>query len=294
MLSINWRRGELQLEVYVDVLFFWNVLMNLILLYITKLLRRQKTSCARIILGAIFGAFISCLITVFISLPSVANLMISYGFTGIIMVLIVFGKKNKRGMMNNYLYFLIVTFIFGGMLQSFLSSLKTMNLLSKVFNSILNQNISGTMMIVLLIIIIPLMTIILLNAKKKTKDEKCYYRVILKIDEKCIPCIGFMDTGNSLYDPTNGKPVILVDRVLLHSIYEEVKMNHPEKIRLVPYRCIGKENGLLEGIRMDEVTIENEQDSFTRSQITAALSEYEFKNSKDYQVLLHSRLLGNL
>lgn len=284
----------MQLEVYVDVLFFWNVLMNLILLYITKLLRRQKTSWARIILGAIFGAFISCLITVFLSLPSIINLMISYGFTGIIMVLIVFGKKNKKGMMNNYLYFLIVTFVFGGMLQSLISSLKSMNLLSKIYNYILNQNVSGTMMVILLIIIIPLLTVILMRAKKNTKEESCYYNVLLKIDEKCIPCKGFLDTGNSLYDPLNGKPVILVDRVLLHSLYEEVKMNRPEKIRLIPYRCIGKENGLLEGIRFDEVTIENESDSFTRIQITAAMSEFEFKNSKDYQVLLHSELLGNL
>lgn len=284
----------MQLEVYVDVLFLWNVLMNLILLYITKLLRRQKTSCARMLLGALFGAFISCLITVFISLPSIVNLMISYGFTGIFMLWIVFGKKNKKGMLNDYIYFIIVTFFVGGMLQSFISSLTSMNLLSRIYNQLLARNLSTKVMLFLLATSVPMIITILIKVRKNAKEENCYYDVVLKMDDISIRCKGFLDTGNSLYDPMNGKPVILVDRALLQNLIEEVKINRPERFRLIPYRCIGNENGLLDGLRLDEVTIENGRDSFTRNQITVALSEYDFKNSRDYQVLLHTELLGNI
>lgn len=289
---INWRRGELRLEVYIDILFFWNVVMNIALLYITKWLRKQKTSFLRILLGAMYGGLISCATTVLSEIPSIITLIVSYVMTGIVMIFIVFGKKDKRVFWNNFIYFIIVTFVIGGMIESLLSFQITSNVLQQFYQRILHKNqISVVMILGVLMIVIPIFTTLILKLKKKTKEEHCYYKVKLILGDICIPCQGFLDTGNSLYDPMNGKPVIIVDRKLLNELYEQVKLNRPERIRVIPYRCVGVENGLLEGIRFDEVVMENENESSIATQIVAALSEYEFKEYNDYQVLLHSDLI---
>lgn len=283
----------MKLELYIDVFFLWNVVMNLALLSMTKTLRKQKTSGVRVIIASAFGGAIACVTTVITTLPSIISVILSYGLTGIIMIRIAFGKRDRKNFIYNYVYFLLVTFIFGGMMHSILSTVQTGYLVKQFLNNVLDNSVSMLFLLILLCTLFPLLSIVIKGIRSRTKEEMCYYNVLLKIKDKSIPCKGFLDTGNLLYDPLNGKPVILVDRAFIYLLYEETKMNYPQKIRFIPYHCIGKENGLLEGIRFDEVTIGNGEDSYTNYEITAAISEYEFKNKNDFQVLLHSELLGD-
>lgn len=285
-------RGEVQLYVYIDVLFFWNVIMNLILLFLTKWLRRKKTSFVRILLGAAFGAFVSCFTAVMSSIPGILSIFLGFCLTGVLMILIAFGWKGRKCFLYNYLYFIIVTFIFGGMLYSLVNSINVQYLFNKYYEQISRKGVPATLIAILVLVLIPFMVFLAIHWKQKVKEEQCYYDVMLKMEEKCITCRGFLDTGNSLYDPVNGKPVILMNKGMLSSLYQEIEINHPEKIRYIPYRSVGKENGLLQGIRFDEVIIENGEESYSNSFVTVALSENEFKHKKDFQVLLHSGLLG--
>lgn len=66
----------------------------------------------------------------------------------------------------------------------------------------------------------------------------------------------FVDSGNSLRDPLSDKPVILIDKIGAQKL-QDFRKNFPEKFRLIPYRSVGVECGMLESIRADKAIFEN-------------------------------------
>ena len=80
---------------------------------------------------------------------------------------------------------------------------------------------------------------------------------------------GFYDTGNLLTEPVSGRPVSVVCPEFLESILPEemqeslkyIKENQGEKKstrleelnpRFVPYRAVGKENGMLLAVTLED------------------------------------------
>lgn len=85
---------------------------------------------------------------------------------------------------------------------------------------------------------------------------------------------GFVDTGNALKDPLTNKPVIVAEYALLkhclpYEFQQAVEVNANEeallddlistgwanRLRLIPFTSIGRKNGMLLGIRADEVVM---------------------------------------
>ncbi|MDI9413040.1 MAG: sigma-E processing peptidase SpoIIGA [Bacillota bacterium] len=107
------------------------------------------------------------------------------------------------------------------------------------------------------------------------------YQIPLEIliGEHRIKLKSLIDTGNSLKDPLNQKPVIIVEQQavskflppLLNETISSLEENAlctiedlasldewQKRIRLIPYNSIGKKNGMLIGFRPDAVLIENQ------------------------------------
>ena len=61
---------------------------------------------------------------------------------------------------------------------------------------------------------------------------------------------------------------------------------------VIPYHSIGKEHGLLYGIRVKKIIISNSDNRICMGNIIAVMSEHGFVNKKEYQALLHTDLLG--
>lgn len=151
--------------------------------------------------------------------------------TIILMITIAFKYKNIRYFLTNILYTYILSILLGGLIY--------------LFNSKVTLNIYLNYLVII-ILSIEVMTIYIKENKKIKNTYNNYYKVDIYFkDKEKISLIGFLDTGNNLYDPYKKRPIILVDK----------KYQKEDKFILVPYHTINGE-GLLKCIKPEKVYIE--------------------------------------
>ena len=210
---------------YIDLFFIFNVVMDYIIIMSTSILLKRRTSYIRMILSSLIGGISS--LVLFTSLNKIVIEIISI----VIMVLISFGYKGIRYLINNILYMYILSTLLGGIIYLF------------------NIKVSNSMFLTYLIIIVISIEIMILYIKENKKMRSIYnnyYKVDIYFkDREKLSLIGFIDTGNNLYDPYKKRPVIIVPD----------KYIKEDKYILVPYHTING-NGLLKCIKPDIIFID--------------------------------------
>lgn len=124
----------------------------------------------------------------------------------------------------------------------------------------------------------------------KIKDLLCDIEVIIK--GKSVKIKGYIDSGNTLKDPLTNKPVIIVEQSKLEEIigkdfFEGGDENF--KIRFIPFKSIGKQNGMLTGIQPDLIYINHNEDIIKTKNVIIGI--YDKKISKNYSALIGLELL---
>ena len=103
---------------------------------------------------------------------------------------------------------------------------------------------------------------------------------------------GFMDTGNSLFEPISGKPVCVVDKDLYEALCDE----EAKGFRIVPYTSIGKKCGIMHASPVDVMEIRFREEELVLRDIYIACSE-EFteegatQGTEPIRILLHPKLI---
>ena len=110
------------------------------------------------------------------------------------------------------------------------------------------------------------------------KDMYCNIKI--KLNNVVIKTKAMLDSGNMLKEPISGTPVIVVESTLLEQaipheilknlekiiggdfrgINEEIKKEYITKLKLIPYSSLGKQNGMLLGIKPEFIEIEKEEE----------------------------------
>ena len=113
------------------------------------------------------------------------------------------------------------------------------------------------------------------NIKKKISKTDMLCNIKITIENKSKSLISIVDTGNFLKDPISKAPVIVVNSqsltgILPGEILDNIKDiinganvnigQYIKKIRIIPFSSLGKENGLLLGIKSD-ISVINYQDN---------------------------------
>lgn len=213
------------MKMYIDLFFIFNVIIDYIIIMSTSILLKRRTSYIRMILSSLIGGISS--LVLFTSLNKIVIEIVSI----VIMVLISFGYKGIRYLINNILYMYVLSTLLGGIIYLF------------------NIKVSNSMFLTYLIIIVISIEIMILYIKENKKMRSIYnnyYKVDIYFkDRKKLSLIGFVDTGNNLYDPYKKRPVIIV-----HNKYIK-----EDKYILVPYHTING-NGLLKCIKPDIIFID--------------------------------------
>lgn len=213
------------MKMYIDLFFIFNVIMDYIIIMSTSILLKRRTSYIRMILSSLIGGISS--LVLFTSLNKIVIEIISI----VIMVLISFGYKDIRYLIKNILYMYILSTLLGGIIYLF------------------NIKVSNSMFLTYLIIIVISIEIMILYIKENKKMRSIYnnyYKVDIYFkDREKLSLIGFVDTGNNLYDPYKKRPVIIVPN----------KYIKEDKYILVPYHTING-NGLLKCIKPDIIFID--------------------------------------
>ena len=213
------------MKIYIDLFFLFNVIMDVIIIISTSLLLKRKTSTIRIIISSLVGGLSSLLLFTLLNKIFVEIVAI------ILMMLIAFRYENIRYTIKNILYMYILSALLGGIIYLF------------------NIKVSNSIFLTYLIIIIISIEVMILYIKEMKKIKNIYnnyYKVDIYFkDREKLSLIGFVDTGNNLYDPYKKRPIILVSN----------KYKREDDFILVPYYSASGE-GLLKCIKPDIIFIE--------------------------------------
>ncbi|MGM9876427.1 MAG: sigma-E processing peptidase SpoIIGA [Bacilli bacterium] len=213
------------MKMYIDLFFIFNFIIDFIITLSVSIILKRKSSYIRMILSSLLGGFSSLLL--FTSLNKILIEIISI----ILMVVISFGYKGIRYVIKNILYMYILSTLLGGIIY--------------LFNIKVSNNVFFSYLIII-IIAIEVMVLYIKENKKMKNIYNNYYKVDIyfKGNDK-LSLIGFVDTGNNLYDPYKKRPIILISN----------KYYRDDNFILVPYHTLSG-NGLLKCIKPDIIFIE--------------------------------------
>lgn len=126
--------------------------------------------------------------------------------------------------------------------------------------------------------------------KKRQAD---IYKVKMKGSQNEIELDALLDTGNSLREPISGKPVLVVEEESFHKL---LGARNPEKLKIIPYHSVGKENGIMEGYEVPEIVIKGREENWRCRKVIVGVSKNKVSASGKYQMILHpdlcSRIIG--
>ncbi len=136
------------------------------------------------------------------------------------------------------------------------------------------------------------------------------FKVEMKFEQKTCAGKGFLDTGNSLRDPLTNRPVIVAEYDFLkdclpEDVQEAMENNQDEgrmldelilsswarRLRLIPFTSIGKSNGMLVGIRADEVMVDLGKNHPRYTNMVIGIYKGKLTSKNNYQMLVPAEIV---
>lgn len=271
--------------------------MNFIILFATEIILKGELKIVRIFISSILGGIYAILLYIS-SIQIYSNIFLKI-ILSLAMVEIAFNPKTIKAFLKYLTIFYLTSFTFGGVAFALLYFVSPEDIL---FN---NGKLIGMYPIKMILIggILGFIIIIISfkSIKKKFTKEDMICNIELQINEKKANIISIIDTGNFLKDPITKAPVIVVNKenlrdILPNTILDNVKRiingenieigEYIDKIRIIPFSTLGKENGLLLGIKADNVIIYyQENEIYVKNAIIGIYTGVLSKNDK-YNALI--------
>ena len=295
------------MTIYIDVVLIENLLMNYIILFATGVVLKLKIKHIRLILGSLVGA-IYTIISYISGLKIYSNFLLKL-ILSLVIIYIALNPKSSKQLLKFTLIFYLTSFVFGGAAFALIYVVKPQELL-KNNGLILNSN----SLKVIFISAIVAFTIIIIGfkvVKNKISARDMYCDIEIKINDKKIETKAMIDTGNFLKEPITNTPVIVVEHTLLYECIPKEILNHidnilggdfdeiPDKVReeyvsrlkVIPFSSLGKQNGMLLGIKAEEVIIKNEEEEKINDNVIIGIYNKSLTKRGEYRALLGIELM---
>lgn len=146
------------------------------------------------------------------------------------------------------------------------------------------------------------------NIKGKLTKKDMFCNIKININSNTVYTKAIIDTGNFLKEPITKIPVAVVEKdILKGAIPEEILNNlsniiegkeialgeYLSKIRLIPFMSLGKENGMLIGIKADGLAINTQDDVLFIKNIIIGIYDGNLSKTGKYKALIGLELLEN-
>lgn len=295
------------MTIYIDVVLIENLMMNFIILLATGLILKEKIKNMRLLLASLLGAIYS--VVSYTSILEIYSSIILKIILSIVMIYIAFNPQNIKKMWKALLLFYLTSFVFGGAAFALIYIIKPQDILMK--NGLflgtypLKTIILGA--IVAFIIIMTAFTVV----KSKITKKDMFCEVEIDINGEKIETIAMIDTGNLLKEPITNTPVIVVEHTLLYdcipkeilnhldellggefeNIPKEIKEEYIAKLKLIPFSSLGKQNGMLLGIKAEAIKIKNIDKEETKENIIVGIYNKSLTKRGEYRALMGIDLL---
>lgn len=262
--------------------------------------RKQKAGKIRRITGAMTGSVAACLLMMAVPLFQQIFYILGYVVIALLMLLVTFGRCSVKLFIKNYLFFLVISNCLAGILmsQGIFGGYSAVDVVRDA--EIKNQGQSLQILILLFYVLsyfIPIF-LFLWYRRKLPEGEHEIYDVVLRYGGKDWHGLGFLDTGNLLLNPMDGKPVVLLEkRYFEEFIGNGFRATEEEFMTLsgfcmIPYQSAGNENGMFYGVKTTEILLFHNGEQWHQLDIAAVCCENLIPKHKEYQILLSTRLFA--
>lgn len=255
------------MTLYLDIVFLENIVMNSIILLATSIIMKTPIKILRNFIASILGSIYAIIIYVS-NIKLYSNVFLKI-ILSMVIVYTAFKPINVRSFFKHIVIFYLTSFTFGGVAFALLYFVSPQKILYQdgVFIGTYPIKIILIGGIVGFIII----TISFKNIKGKMSKKDMYCNIKISVQNKETEIIAIIDTGNFLKEPITKMPVIVIENNKLEGIFPNIILDNvtniingkdidlgefASKIRIIPFKSLGKENGLLLGIKIDEVEIQ--------------------------------------
>ncbi len=278
-------------EIYIDIVFVANLLMDYILLRILGMLLGLRKSVPRCLAAALVGALFSCL-AVFFPVNRFPGLFILFhALCAAGMIRIGYGVRRGSLLLKGIFMLYLTAFLWGG------------------FRSAVSWENAGIWRFLLFAFCVYAGTGTAVCAGDVLRIRRKYlYPITLICRGKKQAAYGFYDTGNLLTDPVSGAPVSVAEAVILEKILTEEVLSRLKYLkedpgelesteiaslrpRYLSCRTVGHREGLMLTVTLDELCIFTPAEEVRIAKPVFALVFEPSALGKEYKVLLNSRLL---
>lgn len=269
---------NINMQVYIEEVFFSNAIITFVLLYLTGEIAKNKNK-KRLVFASIFGAITSVF---FAFIQSNIILALLYKFiTGVIIILIGFKFCNLKKFLFNTFTFILITGVFGGIIIA--------------IQNLINTNTIPLYIIALIILALSYIVSIWFN-KIYLKEKLYNFLYKTKIVDSNIEYEfnGYLDSGNTLIDPLNNYPIIIVSPLVLQKIYSNINyvdilLGKVEQIKGAHYIDISTayKGGKMLVFEVDKIQIQNKENYIETNKILCGVSYSNFSKKLNCELLLN-------
>ncbi|MEW9122312.1 MAG: sigma-E processing peptidase SpoIIGA [Thermotaleaceae bacterium] len=295
-------------EVYGEYLFIENLLMNWLILYLTSYFAKFKVPKLRIWIGAIVGALYA-FVVFFPSLSFLYSTVMKI-IASMFIIVVAFMPYQFKDFIKLLAIFYLISFMFGGAAFALFYFTDFNGLVSNGVFYI--ENFPVRLLIYSGIISYILLKFCWEYIQVKISRNKVYIPISIEVGNQKSRLCALIDTGNSLQDPLSKYPVIIVEytaiKELLPPCLQELLSQSQEinldlvskslqatdwisRFRVIPYKSLGKENGMLIGFKPDHVLLEENNGIKSITNIIVGIYTKELSVNGDYRALLHPDIL---
>ena len=290
------------MTIYVDVVLIENLIMNYIILLATDLILKTKLKHLRLIIASLLGAIYS--IVAYINFLEIYSNFFLKILLSVIIVYIAFNPQTMKKMWKSLLIFYLTSFVFGGAAFALIYIIRPQDILMKngLFLGTYPLKTVILAAIVAFIVIITAFTIV----KTKVTKKDMFCNIEIKLNGKILKTKALIDSGNMLKEPITNTPVVVIERSLLYEYLPKEILNHlddiiggdlekiPEEIRnqyisrlkLIPFSSLGKQNGMLIGIKPEYLKIIKEEQEIKKENVILGIYNKSLTKKGEYRALM--------
>ncbi|QFT88786.1 Sporulation factor SpoIIGA [Bacillus sp. THAF10] len=300
------------MTVYLDAIWLLNFGFDFLLLKITGHILKRQMVTWRICIGAFIGSLI--VVLMFTPLQAlVANPLLKILFS-FAMILITFGFHRIRTFVENLLVFYVTTFAIGGGMLAIHFALQVDHRFANDSIMTLTRGLGDPISWLFVLIGFPILLILSKKQFDSIETRKFKYdqlaTIKIWIEKEVITIPALVDSGNQLLDPITKTPVMIAEISAMQAFIPQELIQAVDsisqtqgwptfssdtkwvdRIRIVPYRAVGKATTLMLAIKPDKAIIIHDQKYVETSKFLIGLTKTNLSSEGDYMCILHPKML---
>lgn len=299
---MNTQTGGITL--YIDIILVENIIMNYIILLATGVITKVKMKPIRMLCSCIVGGMY--VVMTYVSNFSMYQHQSTKIMLALTMIYIAFHPGNVKKLLQEVIIFYLTSFCFGGAayyLLYYINSEKNnrygeMTIEAYPVKIALLGGILGFFLITLAFKLI----------KNRFDRNSILYSVELVYEGKSSVLKAILDTGNLLVEPITSLPVVVVEAEKLKKIMtqetmdtllnivektpmEEIDERLKARCRLIPFSSLGKEKGMLVGVKPDYIKIWDDEKEYMIKDVIIGIYPRKLSRNGTYAGLFGLELL---